>query len=218
MRESLYYLFLSGLVLGSGPCLGTCAPILMSFAASYRVSIKGALFAYLYFSLAKITAYMLIGALSGFFSGLLRSSSFNLYANAVELIMGVFVLFIGIVTFIFKDPLKSKYCNFLHKGNFRNAGVIGFLTGLSPCLPLIGILNYIIIISRSFLDSIFYSFVFGLGTSVSCLFLLTGLSGKIGELVASNRLSKNLVRFISSIILVGIGFIIIFKALSTFTK
>jgi sulfite exporter TauE/SafE len=135
MKESLYYLFLSGLILGSGPCIGFCAPILAGFVAAYKPSLKKALLSYLSFSWAKIASYMVLGVLCGIFSGILQGNFFIGYFRIVNIALGVFVLLIGILTGIFKEPLGSKYCLFLSRGNLRNAGILGFFAGFSPCLP-----------------------------------------------------------------------------------
>jgi len=108
MKESLYYLFLSGLILGSGPCIGFCAPILAGFIAAYKPSLKKALSSYFAFSSAKLVSYMILGALCGAFSGILKSSFFISYLNIVNIALGFFVLLIGILTVYFKEPLGSK--------------------------------------------------------------------------------------------------------------
>ncbi len=205
MNESLYYLFLSGLILGSGPCLGFCAPILISFTAAYKPSLRGALVSYLFFSSSKLVSYMVIGVLCGVFSGILKSGFFTGYLNIINITLGFFILLIGILTIIFKEPLSTKYCAFLSKGNLRNAGILGFLAGFSPCLPLLGILNYIIIISHSALEGLFYAFIFGLGTSISPVILLVGLSGKLAGNFSGNNKIKALIRVVSSFILIYLG-------------
>ena len=211
MKESLYYLFVSGLILGSGPCLGFCAPILTGFIVTYKPSLRKALISYASFSSAKLVSYMVIGALCGVFSGLLKSGFFMSYLNIINITLGFFILLIGIVTFISKEPLGSKCCLFLSKGNLTNAGILGLLAGFSPCLPLLGILNYIIIISRSPLEGLFHAFIFGLGTSISPVILLVGLSGKLAGNLSGNNKIKTLIRVVSSLILVYLGIRIILQ-------
>lgn len=215
MKESLDYLFLSGLILGSGPCVGFCAPILASFIATYKPSLKKALISYLSFSSAKLASYMILGALCGVFSGILKSSFFTGYLNIINITLGFFILLIGILTIISKEPLSSKYCAFFSKGNLKNAGILGLLAGFSPCLPLLGILNYIIIISHSALEGLLYTFIFGLGTTVSPVILLIGLSGKLAGSFSGNNKIKILIRIFSSLILIYLGTKIILSRLVT---
>jgi sulfite exporter TauE/SafE len=211
MKESLYYLFVSGLILGSGPCLAFCAPILTGFVAIYKPSLKKALISYLSFSSAKLVSYIIIGAACGAFSGLLKSSFFMSYLNIINIALGVFVLLIGILTFVSKEPLSSKCCFFLAKGDLTNASILGLLAGFSPCLPLLGILNYIIIISRSPWDGLFYAFIFGLGTSISPVILLVGLSGKLAGNFSNCNKIKILIKIVSSLLLIYLGARIIFQ-------
>lgn len=209
MKESLYYLFLSGLILGCGPCLGFCGPILGGFIATYKPSLKQAIISYLSFSSGKLVSYMIIGVLCGVFSGILKSSLFLGYLNIASIALGSFVLLIGILTIILKDPSNSKYCVFFSKGNLRNAGILGLLAGFSPCLPFLGILNYIIIISRSALEGLLYAFIFGLGTSISPVILLAGLSGKLTGDFSGNNKIKLIIKVISSLVLIYLGLSII---------
>jgi sulfite exporter TauE/SafE len=208
MKESLYYLFLSGLILGCGPCVGFCAPILAGFIATYKPSLTKALISYFSFSSAKLASYMILGALCGISSGILNSSFFIGALNIVNIVLGFFVLLIGILTVI-KEPQGNKYCLFLSQGNLKNAGILGLLAGFSPCLPLLGILNYIILISRSPLEGLFYAFIFGLGTTISPVILMVGLSGKIAGSFSQNNKIKKFIRISSSLILVYLGLRII---------
>ncbi len=205
MKESLYYLFLSGLIFGSGPCLCFCAPILAGFIAAYKPSLKKAVIFYGYFSLAKLVSYMVLGALCGAFSGILKSGVFIKYLHIANIVLGIFVLTAGVLTCIIIKPLNSKYCSFLSKGNFKNAGILGLLAGFSPCLPLLGILNYIIIISRSPFEGSFYAFIFGIGTAISPVILLAGLSGKLSGSFLGNNKIKTLIRVVSSLLLIYLG-------------
>jgi len=213
MKESLYYLFLSGLILGSGPCLGFCAPILTSFIAAYKPSFKKALLSYLSFSWGKLASYMILGALCGTFSGILKSNFFISYLNIINIALGFFVLIIGILTIIFKEPLGSKYCAFLSQGNLRNSSILGLLAGFSPCLPLLGILNYIIIISGSAGEGLFYAFIFGLGATISPIILIAGLAGKLTGDFSNNRRIKVLLRVLCSLTLIYMGVRIIWQGL-----
>jgi len=205
MKESLSYLFLSGLILGSGPCVGFCAPILTGFIAAYKQSLGKALISYLYFSAGKLASYIVLGALCGMFSEILKSNLFFSYLNIVNIILGFFVLIIGVLTIIAQEPLNNKYCAFFAKGNLSNVSILGLLAGLSPCLPLLGILNYIVIIARSPFEGMFYALIFGLGTSISPVILLVGLSGKLAGSLSANHRIKAVIKIISSVVLIYLG-------------
>lgn len=213
MKENLLFLFISGLVLGSGPCIGFCAPILAGYVAAYKTSFKKAVASYLVFSAAKLLSYMIIGALCGVFSGLLNSELFFKYSNYINFILGVFVLFIGLSILIPKQAFLSRYCSFLHTGHIKNVGVLGFLAGFSPCLPLLGILDYIIVVSNSPVQPIIYTFAFGLGTAISPILLLVAFSGKLAGDISKYRFWVRVLKFGSVAILLFFGARIILQTL-----
>jgi sulfite exporter TauE/SafE len=66
----------------------------------------------------------------------------------------------------------------------------------------LGILNYIIIISHSALQAAIYALVFGLGTSVSPLILLIGLSGKLSGILSRNKRFGSIVRIVAGSVLI----------------
>ncbi len=213
MKENLLFLFLSGIILGSGPCVSFCAPILMSYACIYKDSLKKATVSYLVFSLCKIISYLILGMLCGVFAGVLKSDAFLRYSETINIILGIFILIIGISVLFSKNPMAGKYCTFLHKGNIRNVGILGFLVGFSPCLPLFGILNYIVIISNSVFDAVFYAFVFGLGSSLSPLLLLVSLSGKFSDWFSRSEKSKLVLNIVCALILIFLAGRIILQTL-----
>ncbi len=212
MAESLYYLFIGGLILGSGPCLGFCAPILVSFIAVYRPSFKKAVFSYLTFSLFKTFGYITVGLALFIMTRALKNGFPHLNFNIVNMGMGIFILSIGIVTVFSSSAVSRNYCSFFSKGNFRNAGILGILAGLSPCFVFLGVMNYIIIISRSAPEVFLYTFVFGLGAFFSPVILLIGLSGKVAGVLSENKNVAFLIRVISGLILIFFGARVIYRA------
>ena len=97
------------------------------------------------------------------------------------------------------------------KGHVRNVGVFGLLVGLSPCLPLIGILNYILIISKTPVESVFFALIFGLGTIVSPLVLLMVVSSKFSQMFSQNNKAKTAIRLISAGLLLLLGIQVIIR-------
>jgi sulfite exporter TauE/SafE len=213
MTENLYYLFVSGLILGSGPCLSFCAPILASYALIYKQSFGKATLSYIIFSVSKLASYIILGALCGLFSGILSSEKLIQYFDIINILLGLFVVFIGISILASKFLSVNNLCSKLHKGNIRNVGLLGFLVGFAPCLPLLGILNYIVIISKSVWQAVIFSLVFGLGTTISPLFLLIALSGKIGGNFFQFQKLHKIMRFISAGVLIFLGIQIILRIL-----
>ncbi len=213
MPENLYYLFISGVILGSGPCLGLCAPLLASYTAVQKNSFQKAVFSYLTFSVFKLLGYAVLGII--FFRGIriLNNWFSGRYADYIYFGLGCFIILIGVTTLVY--PLKGagKICAWLHRGNVKNVGVLGFLVGLAPCLPLLGILDYVGIISRSGLEAAILALLFGVGTLFSPLLLLVVFTGGAAGRLSQNIKAKNIIRIAGGTILLVLGSRIILKIL-----
>lgn len=213
MKENLYYLFLSGLILGSTSCLSFCAPILVAYVASHKANFKQSFLSYLTFSLSKLTSYIILAALAALGVSIIHHSIFEKYSYLIYLVLGCFTVGIGLTGLVSNQKNMSKLCQWLHKGNIRNMGVVGLLVGFSPCLPLLGILNYIIIIADSSFKAVMFSLVFGIGTVLSPLLLLTILSAKVAEFFSKNKALTLTIRVLSASVLIFLGVKIILQTL-----
>jgi len=213
MSENLYYLFVTGLILGSGPCLSLCAPVLVSYAAIHKKTFKDSFFSYLVFSSSKLLGYCILGILCTFGVKIIASPLGAKYLDRIYLIIGCFIVLIGITAISHRGSKFNPVCRWVHKGNIRNVGILGLLIGLAPCLPLLGILNYIVLISDSSLSAIGFCIVFGLGTIVSPLFLMVMLSGRLAEVLSRNDKLKIIIRILCGGIIVLLGGKIILQKL-----
>ena len=125
------------------------------------------------YSLARIFAYVVLGALFGAFGAVI---SFSMQARGVIFfIVGLVIAFIGIALLFRGEFLKfvenQKALNFvvriakmrIQKKNLANFLLLGFLNGFLPC----GVVYYFLalgILSANFIDSAFIMLVFGLCT------------------------------------------------------
>ncbi len=213
MKENLYYLFVSGLILGSGPCLSFCAPILASYSASHPGGLKKSSISYLVFSIFKLISYAILGLACAAGAKLLQNQLFEKYLSAIFLSLGFFIVLIGITTFFYQKTEMPKICGWLHKGNIRNVGILGLLIGFSPCLPLLGILNYIVLISKTSFEALFFSLSFGLGTVLSPLLIVVMLSAGVSQKLSKNERLRVIIRAVSAIVLLVLGGRIILQTL-----
>ncbi|MFH1505054.1 MAG: sulfite exporter TauE/SafE family protein [Candidatus Omnitrophota bacterium] len=205
MKENLYYLLTAGLILGSGPCLWLCAPVLISYIASNKQNTKKSLISYLTFSAFKLLGYTIMGILAAVGVKLLNIPFLARYLDSIFLLLGVFIILIGISTIFYREKGLGKICGWVNKGNVKNVGILGLLIGLAPCAPLLGILNYIVIISRIPYEAIIFSLVFGIGTVLSPLLILVILSAKLANFFSQNKKIKLLIRIICGLILIVLG-------------
>ena len=152
----------------------------------------------------------ILGALS---VGILNNPIFRDYLGYIYLLLAMFIVVLGVTIVIDQNPRKNSFCNWLHRGNIRNIGVLGLLVGLSPCLPLLGILNYIIITSSSPLEAVLFTLVFGVGTILSPLILAVVLSARLGKWFSENEKFKRVLKIICGLVLVLLGSKIILQRL-----
>lgn len=213
MKENIIYLFISGVILGSGPCLAICAPILISYTAAHRTTIKQSIISYFVFSISKLFSYVILGFLCALGVIILRSPIFLEYSTYIYTGLGCFIVLIGISTLIYRGHKITKACAWIHKGNIRNVGILGILVGFSPCLPLIGILNYIMLISDSSFQAMMFTFIFGIGTIVSPLLILVMLSAKIADKLSKSTRIKLIIRTICGLLFLFLGSQIILRTL-----
>jgi len=135
------------------------------------------------------------------------------YLDIIYLIIGCFIILIGITTIFYKGNKLNPVCGWIHKGDTRNVGILGLLIGLAPCLPLLGILNYIVLISDSHLKAIGFCLVFGLGTAISPLFIIVMLSGRLAETLSRNNKLKVVIRILCGGVILFLGGKIILQRL-----
>ncbi len=213
MKENLYYLFISGLILGSGPCMSFCAPILAGYSAGHPKGFKKSLVSYLVFSGFKLISYAVLGLISVLGTNLLQKELLVKYLPLINPVLGYFIILIGITTLFARKNRLSKICAWLNQGNIRNVGILGLLAGFAPCLPLLGILNYIVLASQTGFQALFLSFSFGLGTILSPLLLVVVFSAGISQKLSQNNLLRVIIRVISAAVLLLLGTRIILQTL-----
>ena len=185
MISRALYIFLQGVVLGVGPCFFICGPVLLPFVVGTRKNFKEGLKATGWVLGGKVLVYTMLGALFGTFGYWAQKVIFasfytNLMWTAAGLILIVFGVFIALGEKTRVCPvLREKAILHSNKGLFT----LGVLIGLTPCLPLMGILTEIALISNRFWQGAFYGLSFGFGTALSPLLiagvLLPWLSGFI---------------------------------------
>ena len=155
-------------------CVGMCSGFLslqtLFFKGKDKIEI---LMLSTLYSLARIFAYVVLGALFGAFGAVI---SFSMQARGVIFfIVGLVIAFIGIALLFRGELLKfvenQKALNFvvriaktrIQKKNLTNFLLLGFLNGFLPC----GVVYYFLalgILSANFIDSAFIMLVFGLCT------------------------------------------------------
>ena len=177
---SLYMVIAVAFMSSFSHCVGMCSGFLSLQALFFKgKSKREILMLSTLYNLARIFAYVVLGALFGAFGAAI---SFGLQARGlIFFIVGLVIAFIGIALLFRGELLKfvenEKVLSFVVKiakerlsnKNLANFLLLGFLNGLLPC----GVVYYFLalgILSANFIDSALIMLVFGLCTLPTMLF------------------------------------------------
>jgi sulfite exporter TauE/SafE len=211
--------FSGGLLYGMVVCTASCLPIVTSYIAGVGAGFGKGVKITLIFNSGRVLAYALIGGLIGLFSGLFRLfisdsaiSPFQVYSS---LAFGSVTIVIGIS--IFLKARRPCYCNVQDTKKMvavRKTGRFGFdfgafslglSRGLIVCPPLIALLIYSLPFASP-LGSVGIAVLFGLGTAISPILLLGGLTG---WLLNKAPLFRKWISIAGATVLVALGIITI---------
>lgn len=216
MSKILFELFVTGVLFGSGPCISSCGPLLVSYVAGSRKGLAGSLIVYTIFSCARIAVYLAL-SLAIFLFG--EFAATNWLGGAYKYIFisgGIFIIAIGIFM-VFDKSQEMKICRlfkekFLEKDN-KSVVALGLLAGLLPCAPFLAVLSYVALVSKTWVSSLLYSFSFGVGTFVSPLLLLVMIIGIFPKLNFYHKpwFSKT-ISLISGLVMIFLGIKLILSA------
>ena len=181
----IFSLFILGFSFGFGPCLASCGPILIPYVAANKKTLFNSLWVYVLFSSARILVYLVLALLIFSAGRFLTEKFLRDFSRYVFLLGGIFIMIIGLLTAL-GARMEYKSCQFLRRQllerDKKSIFTLGLIIGLLPCAPLLALLSYIGLVSQSWYNSLFYSFVFGLGTFISPLLILVLLTGYLSNL------------------------------------
>jgi len=182
--------FAVGLLYGTAFCTSTCLPYIASYIAGVGANFRKGVIATLIYNMGRVIAYALIGGLVGIFSGVFRfvvsESSFSVFQQYSSYGFGIVTIIIG-VSILLKGRSTLHGCNPECNNNFGpkkistrfdvRAFSLGFSRGLIVCPYLVAILLLYSIPLASPIDSFVVAILFGLGTALSPMLLLGGVTG-----------------------------------------
>ena len=181
--------FAIGLIYGLGVCTASCLPILAGYIAGVGAGFRRGVKVTLIFNSGRILAYALIGILIGLLSGLITLvapgvlSPFQIYSS---IIFGSITIAIG--ASILLKARKPHECNIqdvhiaARDKNKRfgfdfGAFTLGLSRGLIICPPLVSLLLLYALPFSSPVGTMTLAVLFGLGTTISPLLVLGGVTG-----------------------------------------
>jgi len=172
-------LFLTGLALGASQCTLTCGPVLGLYVAGTSNGWRDGLKSTITFSLSRLLCYLLLGFIAGvssvFITDILSGHDFSFY---VWILAGSFISLLGALIILGKEP-HLKLCRLLNRhtvdDSTRSMALLGFIIGITPCAPLLGVLTYIALTAKGPLLGMFYSLCFGIGPAVITPIIVIGI-------------------------------------------
>ncbi|MCX5709059.1 MAG: sulfite exporter TauE/SafE family protein [Candidatus Omnitrophica bacterium] len=199
-------MFLSGFLFGSGPCLASCGPFLISFIAATNKNIPQAIKFYSFFSLSRVAVYLVLGLLI-YYLGIMVQE--YLFPGYVSLFGGIFIVLCGLFIILGKKlklPWISRFNKFPPQNQLKNPFVFGLIYGLIPCVPFLTVLSYCGLVSRNWSQALFFTFCFGLGTYLSPLLVVSVFSGAIsGFLKGASEKYLKVISVLCGLIIIFLG-------------
>jgi sulfite exporter TauE/SafE len=186
-----------GLLFGLGPCLSTCAPVIVPVIASSAKNYKEGFLSAIIFSAGRILSYAVLGFIFGLFG-----KELEIYMSGK--VIGLFMILLGAFTFF--NYHKKCILPKIKVTNYFMLFFAGIVMGFTPCGPM-GAALAIAALTHSALAGMFVGITFGIGTAVSPLLIIGILSGAWAKMVARNPDFAKITRYVSGIFLVGLGIV-----------
>ena len=216
MLSNTLSFFLTGLWFGSGPCIASCGPLLVSYIAGNRKGIAKGISAYFLFSAARVAVYLAL-ALAVFFLGkFILESWLGRFSKYLFILAGIFLVILGGLIAAGRD-LKSHCGEFLNRKlltyDRKSIILMGLLIGILPCAPLLALFGTLGLISKTWMQAVLYTFFFSLGTVVSPLLILSACAGFIPKFLSGNKEAySKILSFICGLIVIFLGIQLIIRA------
>jgi sulfite exporter TauE/SafE len=172
-------------------CTAACVPYLASYIAGVGAGFRKGIGITMIFNSGRITGYALLGALVGVFSGLFKLLAAGTAISPLQtyssLIFGILTMAIGVFVLAkyrsakcdCKPSPTNRFIAIGKKGRFGfdfGAFSLGLSRGLILCPPLVLLLIYAVPFSNP-VGSVGLAVLFGLGTTLSPMLVLGGVTG-----------------------------------------
>lgn len=180
--------FVVGLLFGLIFCTSSCLPYIASYIAGVGADFRKGVKITLIYNVGRVIGYALIGGVVGIFSGVFRfvvdKTSLAAFQQYSSYAFGIVTMIIGLTILVKNNstphkctPESNKNPELKETGRFDvRAFSLGFSRGLIVCTPLALLLLYSVPFATP-IDSFAVAILFGLGTTISPMLLLGGVTG-----------------------------------------
>ncbi|MDD5431361.1 MAG: sulfite exporter TauE/SafE family protein [Candidatus Omnitrophica bacterium] len=209
MLNIVISLFISGILFGSGPCLISCGPVLLSYIVGTNKNIVRSFRTYFLFSLARAFIYCLFGIIAYFLGNFTPAYLFSGFTKYIVILGVGFIVLIGVLMIVGVEShiFSAFLCKHILERDTKSIVILGLIAGILPCAPLLAVLSYIGLVSKSWYFAFVYSLSFGLGTTLSLLLPLSMGAGLIPRFKVQEK------KVYSRILSILCGSILIFFAI-----
>ncbi len=208
-----------GFLFGLGTCTVSCLPYIAGYIASVGANFRRSISITLIFNLGRIVSYAIIGVLIGAFGGLVRffadETTLNMLQNYSVIVLSIVTILIGI-SLLYKSRKTSCDCNqsllnpkWLTNRFDMGAFTLGLSRGLIFCPPLITLLISSVLLANP-IGSVTIAVLFGLGTTISPMLLIGGVTG---WLLSKAPLLRNYIAYAGAIIIILLGVITLISSI-----
>ena len=126
----LLSILIQGFVIGSGPCMLVCAPILLPYIAGTKRTWQEGLKAALIFGLTRLAVYTLMGGVVGYIGYYLFRLFYNRFWGIyLWIIAGIFIIILGFLIMIGKG-IRNPICKVLQKQTLEDSTKSMILLGI----------------------------------------------------------------------------------------
>jgi sulfite exporter TauE/SafE len=217
--------------MGWGPCLAYTAPLLLPYIGATKTSWRAGLRIGLMFSLGRIAALAILGALAT-----VAFKSINRFfpphrSSYLYLVTALFVVILGILIVLgkgFRVPLHKKrytpkpsndlsdlndFNGFNDYSGTESMLFLGFLIGISPCAPLVAVLTYIACVAENIASGILYAVSFGIGAAFPPI-VLGALVGILPERIFRTAKLRRIFQVVCGVVLILFGLQLVYYVLN----
>jgi sulfite exporter TauE/SafE len=176
---------IGGFFYGTVFCTSACLPFVSSYIAGIGAGFRKGITTTLIFNLGRVAAYALLGAAVGLFRFAISENSVTPFQHYSSLAFGLVSIILGI-SILLKTRSSKHDCHAPSvpiktvkktiRGFDFGAFTLGLSRGFVLCLPLLTLLVYSAAFASPF-ESVALAVLFGLGTALSPILLLGGVTG-----------------------------------------
>lgn len=212
-----------GLIYGIVFCTSSCLPYVASYIAGIGADFRRGMLITLVYNSGRVIAYAIIGGAIGLFKSMMDSEILSSFQRYSSVAFALVTIVIG-ANILFKARSKPRSCDGCTNSNMDNSTLgrlnakfdlhafsLGLSRGLIVCPPLLFLLvTYSAAFTTSF-DSFALALLFGVGTALSPILLLGGVTG---WLLNKAPLFKKWISILGGLLLIMLGLIALLSTLA----